>query len=339
MNQKYITRVFQVIFYLLGGLILFLLVRKVGLSKLTYIFLHTSWEWILGAIFIYAISWLLRTWRLWTLLESLGHRLKFLEIAKIHIAGFALNAVFPAKIGDIASIGFLKAQRVAFGKGAAVILQTRILDILTVLLLIIPSGLVVLPSQEELWMARSGLIVFGLILIPLSIMLLDRGQRIPRLLERLEQGIGHAILKFTIAKIKDTYQAYHRIAFDKSLLFNTTMMSLSLWILESFTCYCIAVAVGLPLMFWAIVLALGLANMAKSVPITPGGVGIYESTLALILSWQGYPLETAIVIGLLDHFLKKLFNVLIGWPALYSLGMDSRDILTLLTKIRKTHKI
>jgi uncharacterized membrane protein YbhN (UPF0104 family) len=70
-----------------------------------------------------------------------------------------------------------------------------------------------------------------------------------------------------------------------------------------------------------VLLAVCLANVGKLLPITPGGLGIYESILSSVLVIFGLPLETAVAAGILDQAVKKTFNLAIGIPATAGMGI------------------
>jgi len=56
-----------------------------------------------------------------------GKNIGIFDLFKLYISGYALNVMLPAKLGDVATVGYLKMKGVHIGRSAAIILQTRIL--------------------------------------------------------------------------------------------------------------------------------------------------------------------------------------------------------------------
>ena len=91
----------------------------------------------------------------------------------------------------------------------------------------------------------------------------------------------------------------------------------------------IAVAVGAQISVAAVILAVSMGNVGKSVPITPGGIGIYESILTAVLVSFGLLFDVAVVIAMMDHVIKKMFNLIVGVPATAGIGIRIAQILRL----------
>jgi uncharacterized protein (TIRG00374 family) len=76
------------------------------------------------------------------------------------------------------------------------------------------------------------------------------------------------------------------------------------------------------------VLAIAVANLAKAVPITPGGVGIYEGTFALIIiNLTGIPWAVALGAAILDHALKNFITIVLGVGSVAKFDVPIASIL------------
>jgi uncharacterized protein (TIRG00374 family) len=278
------------------------------------------------AILAYAFTWVFRTWRLACITKQAKQQIGFYQLFKLHIAAYALNVLFPAKLGDVAMIFFLRTKQLLLGQAAAMVLQTRLLDVAALVCLVFPVFIVLAGQGIPTWvgsMVVAALIVLGVVV---SLVVLDRKQRLLSLLETFYVNTSIWFLKKVWEKIAQAYKTYHELILDRKTLLTTILLSLCVWSIESVATYCLALALGLTLSWVSILITVALANLAKCVPITPGGLGIYESTFVAVFVFLGMPLESTVVLALLDPLLKKTFNVVIGLPIAYALGLDIKAI-------------
>ena len=69
-----------------------------------------------------------------------------------------------------------------------------------------------------------------------------------------------------------------------------------------------------------------MANVSKTVPLTPGGIAVYEGVMTLVLVRFGASYGIALVIAVLDHLTKKGFNLAIGLPATVNFGLSMKQM-------------
>ena len=70
-------------------------------------------------------------------------------------------------------------------------------------------------------------------------------------------------------------------------------------------------------------LAVSVGNLAKVLPLSQGGIGLYEAAFAgLVVSATGLPVETALAAAILDHALKNAVTLVGGGVAALSLGLS-----------------
>ena len=320
--------------YRIGALVtgigtLIALIYFVGFKRFLGVISQTSPYWIAASIVVYGTSWIFRTWRLKQFTTHAGKKIKIFDSFKLYISGYALNAILPARLGDAAIIGYLRMKGINIGRSAAIILQTRLLDIMALILLSVPA-LVLFSKQGGLVRITSATVFCILVLvIPACIVIFDKSNNLFGLLEKLENKFRHKLINLIIEKIKDAYEGYREIVRDKKLLTVSILLSLIVWLLEGLTCYMIAVAVGAQISVAAVILAVSMGNVGKSVPITPGGIGIYESILTAVLVSFGLLFDVAVVIAMMDHVIKKMFNLIVGVPATAGIGIRIAQILRL----------
>lgn len=101
---------------LLGFGILLALVYYVGFEKFFYILLNVNPAWIVIAILVFMVAWIFRILRLKAFTLHAGKNIKALDLFKLYISGYALNVLLPAKLGDAATVGYLKMKGINIGR-------------------------------------------------------------------------------------------------------------------------------------------------------------------------------------------------------------------------------
>jgi len=317
---------YRIIAFMIGIGVLLALIYYAGFERFWGIILQTSPYWIAVSVIVYAGSWVFRTWRLKRFTTHAGKNIEVFDLFKLYVSGYALNSVLPARLGDAATMVYLKMKGIGIGMSAAIVLQSKLLDALALVLLSMPACISFFTQATATWIATP--IAFGVVVvaIPVGIVILDRKRKFSLILEQLESRCSVRFLGLAAAKTRDTYQAYHQIVSNKKLMVISILLSLAMGLLEGLTCYAISTAVGTRISIIVVLLAVSMANIGKGAPITPGGIGIYESILAGILVLSGVAFDVASVVAIMDHGIKKVFNLMFGIPATASIGIRIAEI-------------
>jgi len=326
MRERTKSWAYRIIAFIIGIGILLALIYHAGFERFLDIILQTSPYWIATAVLIYAASWIFRTWRLERFTTHAGKNIRIFDLFKLYISGYALNVILPAKLGDAATVGYLKMKGINIGRSAAIILQTRILDVLALILLSIPALILFSEKAAPNWIRTTIFICLFVIAVPIGIVVLDKNKVFSGLLEKLGNKFSHKFLKLAIEKAKDAYEGYHEIVLNKKLLAASILLSLMIWLFDGLTCYAVSIAVGTQISIIVVILAVSIGNVGKSAPATPGAIGIYESVLAAVLVLFGVSFDLAIVVAILDHAIKNLFTLAIGVPATAGIGVGMAQI-------------
>jgi len=103
--------------------------------------------------------------------------------------------------------------------------------------------------------------------------------------------------------------------------------TIAIWLTDVMVCYVVALMFGDPIPFIVVVLAIVIGNLVKAVPLTPGGVGTYELSVALTLELAGTAPAAATLIAVIDHLIKNLVTLAGGVVSLYFFGDWSVDLM------------
>ncbi len=306
--------------------ILIALVYCAGFDRFREIAARTSFSWMIVSVVFYAAAWFLRTWRLRLFANRGGTVVKTLDLFKLYIAGFALNSILPARLGDLVTAGFLKAKGMDWGRSAAIVVQSRILDAFGLVLLALPALVALLRERVPPWILMALFLGSAAVLVPVGLAALDTRNAGAALLERLGGRARGECLKRVLAAVRLAYDRYREILSDRRLLLTSTALSLLIVLCEGLTCGAIAVAVGVHTSLMAAFAAVSIATFGKAAPSTPGGVGIYEGVMAGVLVLFGADFDGALVVAILDHGTRKVFNLLWGLPVAIRMGLNLSQI-------------
>jgi len=77
------------------------------------------------------------------------------------------------------------------------------------------------------------------------------------------------------------------------------------------------------------IFGVALANIAKIIPATPGGIGLYEGVIVIVFSAANVGYNDALAVAVLDHLVKNLYLIVIGIPATSMIGFDTAKSIKL----------
>lgn len=308
----------KIALFSIGIIILLLWIYHIGAEEFLSRFSKIDIKYFIPIILILSISWFLRTIRISNITKTLGAKIKISELYQIHIGGFALNVMLPAKLGDVATTLALK-KYFTLAKSIATIIHTRVLDIIT-LLIFITVGIIFIDAP--FWIITATIILSISIIIGICfVILLNRMNIKISLYKKFEK----TFLKKLIKKSKDTssdfFQSYNELLRPKPMFVNI-LISCGILLMEALVCYYVAIAFGTEISLSIVIFAVSCANIAKGAPITPGSIGIYETALISLFMFLGIDEQIAIPIALTDHLIKNGYILIIGAPLSSKIGLN-----------------
>jgi putative heme transporter len=90
-------------------------------------------------------------------------------------------------------------------------------------------------------------------------------------------------------------------------------LALANWVFDALTLAASLIALGVPVPWADLLFIYSLAQVAASLPITPGGIGVVEASLTLLLVAFGVPATDALAGTLLYRVISFWVLVTIGW--------------------------
>jgi uncharacterized protein (TIRG00374 family) len=293
-----------------------LFVDSSDVDEFTSILAGADFWYVAAAVALYSVSWPLRGARYSDVLARTGNRCGAAAMTGAVFVSQTSNLVFPARAGDGARAYIVKKRNgVPYTSGAASLAAERVLDLVSVVLIggigfvltLAAFGSFETTRGQEALIAAAVVgtaAVFAAVLVYLvrgggSIGNSDGDGRIDEALILLEEFITDLGAVFE----------------DRRGVTRLCGTSIAIWLLDVATCIVLFYAVGSA--FDGVVavslLAVSVGNLAKVIPATPGGIGLYEAGFAAaVVGATGVGWETAVAVAVLDHALKNAVTVVGG---------------------------
>jgi uncharacterized protein (TIRG00374 family) len=133
--------------------------------------------------------------------------------------------------------------------------------------------------------------------------------------------------------IQSMQQVFQGSIKNKGKFLKLTICSILIWICEGVITYFVFLSLGQYINPIIITFANMVANLTKVIPVTPGGLGVFEGAMILVLSFYGY---TGGVIGVASTFNHLLMNLYTIGAGLYALLKENIKISNI--KMEKVNK-
>jgi uncharacterized membrane protein YbhN (UPF0104 family) len=284
------------------GIIAFMLYRVWG--DLIDALQHIIPEYLAAGVIICLIAWGLRGWRYQTILKSLNYPVSFLVATACIFVSQTVNLIVPARLGDFVRVFILKHEyNTTYSEGVSSLVVERVFDIITIALLGAVSLLFVLNVRSEFYIIIFVPIIAGALFF---IFLLFVGKF----------SSENRYIQIILTMLHEIKRA--------SLTLRSILMlgssSMMIWFLDIFVCYAVVLMFQQQIPFAIVVLAIVIGNLVKAVPITPGGVGTYELSLAITFGLVGVSPAIATLIAVIDHLIKNLVTLIGGIASIYYFG-------------------
>lgn len=271
--------------------------------------------WVATAVAALALGYGLRIARWWLMLRRLAPGIPCQACAAPFLASFALNNVLPLRAGDVVrTVAFCRRLGVPVAGVLATMLVERLLDLVSLLLVLACAVVLVGPASLPTVVGAAGLAAAGAALGGAVALLAMPGPLLAllgRMLGRILPARLAARLVPAIAQLAEGLMALR----GPGHILLTLLLSLGAWLAEGTVFLCVCLALG-AIPGWSAWLALGLANLATLIPSTPGHVGTFDYFAILGLTLGGVPQAQAQVATLGIHLVIWAPITIVGLGAL-----------------------
>ncbi len=303
---------------LVAGAVVAAVDKRHRLAQASHLLSHLHWTWLAVAIAVQAASMIvfarLQRW----LLKAGGVDVGLGAMVEITLAGNAMSTSLPGGVAWAAGWAFGQLRRRGADRVLAgwVILVAGALSSFA-LFLVVAVGIELAGSRGPMANLRWG--AAGLAAIPVAAAMaavaIHRSSRV-----RWRASQAWAWLRTTLPKGQDMASAMERLA-ERA----RTVRPSPLGWLEAFAlalinwvddCACMVaciLALGAPVPWRGVLVAYGFTQIAASLPVTPGGLGVVEASMAALLVAYGMRPDQAFATVVLYRVVSFWGLVPVGW--------------------------
>jgi hypothetical protein len=296
------------------------------------------------AALIYVVSWPLRGLRYRDILAELGYREKTGFLTGAIFISQTGNLVFPARAGDAVRAYVVKARRgIPYPTGFASLAVERVFDLLSITVLagtvlvglvltggvgdvasaiaadvgaITIGGETIDPGGAARTAIRVAAFVGALAVLAVGVIVAS-ARRDTDLVHRAVRTISDdSYADYVSAVIGQFVVDVQAVAGDRGAFARVGISSLLVWTIDVVTALAIFAAFGVsltPAVLAAGFFGVSVGNLAKVLPLSPGGIGLYEGAFTLIVvGLTADPVLTpyvALAIAIVDHAVKNVVTV------------------------------
>ena len=295
-----------------------------------------------AATLVYLLSWPLRGLRYRDILAELGYRERVGFLTGAVFISQTGNLVFPARAGDLIRAYVVKARRgIPYPTGFASLAAERVFDLLTIASMagVVLVGYTATGQTAELARTVVGAEGAGRVAVVVAtgvglaavaavaaITLSARSDRdlVAAAVYRVSTDSYADFVISVIERFVDDLQA---VAGTRRGFIRVGTTSVVVWTLDVVTALLVLAAFSPGLGTIELVavsfFAVSVGNLAKVLPLSPGGVGLYEGAFTLLVVGLT-PLGPELALGaaVLDHAVKNLVTVGGGYASMVGLNVS-----------------
>jgi uncharacterized protein (TIRG00374 family) len=300
-----------VIVLAVAAALVFLFLRNVDLRHVAGEIVRARIRWLFVSLVAAVVSIALRALRWQYLLEPLGHA-SFGNSFRATAVGFAANSILPARAGEVIRPYFLARHENMTATGAfATIILERVLDVLTVLVLLASSvfvfnrGVGAANPTAFAAMKWAGATALGGSIVALVVMFVLAGDpgRIGRWMMRVERRVPSKLAGL-IGSVAEKFSLGLGAVRRPGRLFVALLWSFPLWLTIAAGLWAVSEAFRIDVPFTGSFLLLAILVIGVAVP-TPGAIGGFHEAYRLgATMFFGAPDNAAVGAAIVAHLLS-----------------------------------
>lgn len=286
---------------------------------------------------VYLGSWPLRSKRYEGILAAMGRRCGVGFLTAAIFVSQTVNLVVPARAGDGVRAYLLNDRKqVPYTTGAASLTVERLFDLLALTAIgvtgfawLLATGREFPPDRGSTFVVgAAGVALVGLVVTAVIVGVARSDLQPGGLLRERAEGRLSPLVEKLVAFGGDV----SRVATAPRALATTGIWSLSVWVLDVVTALLVlgtlSPGVLSPFGLAAVgALAVTVGNLAKVLPLSQGGIGLYEAAFtAIVVAVSPIGAPTALAAAILDHALKNAVTLVGGVGAALGLNVSLRHL-------------
>ncbi len=286
----------------IGIILVILLLLYVSLSAVIQSIQSINPIFLVFAIIVYAISFLILTIRWRIIIAHMGEFVPLGEAYQAFAGGVLYSDFTPGRIGDFTR-AILVQERIGIHKGTVSVFVDRYIDIIVLTCLGI-TAFFVYSSRLGSSLPLFALIVLIVILAGVTIIFMQNS------------WIFSMIKKIQFFNIPETAEHLESALLEfrngRKVIAEGIFLTVLTWVTHAIRIILISMGLGYVLPLPDIFVILPLISALSLIPITISGLGLVEGGLMAVIAAYGVPLSTALSIAVIDRGLTMFFHFAVG---------------------------
>ncbi len=300
------------------------------------------------ATLLYLLSWPLRGYRYRDILAELGFRERVGFLTGAVFISQTGNLVFPARGGDAVRAYIIKMRRgIPYPSGLASLAAERIFDLLTITAL---AGTVLIgyagsgqlstvigavtggeTAGRVAALTATGVGILAVVSAATIILSARSDRNRVRMIIRSISSDSYA--EYIATVIGRFVGDLQQVAGSRSAFVRVGGVSVVIWVTDVAVAGIVLVALGVSLPPVALatvcVFAVSVGNLAKVLPLSPGGIGLYEGAFSvLVVGLTPVGVTVALGAAILDHAVKNIVTLVGGTVCMLTLNVSLTTAVT-----------
>jgi len=318
----------------LGVIILSLLVGQRGeFTGALHHLDHLNYAWESGAVLAEVFSIVGYGFLQQKVLRWSGAEISLRSLTLVSLANNAIAYSVPGEpaVSSAYRYRYFRRHGASGASAGWSILTILIAEAIGMSLLLLIGVLVALSGHTGV-QAR-GTVIVGLIVVVIAGAFLVRRDLLLRflgLVVRLVRRVSAHSRGDVVQRIESTLQGMHEIPLSNGAAVGLVIMATALWLMDFVILLCCFGAVHATIPWSGVLLAFGVSQIVASLPLIPGGLGIVEGSLAVILVAYGAKKVPALAVVLVYRLLTFWLVIIVGWISIgvieWRVRRSTRDV-------------
>lgn len=277
---------------------------------------HLNCAWACGAVLAEALSFVGYAYLQRVVLAFSGSRISLSALTLVSLANIAIAYTIPGEpaVSSAYRYRFFRRRGASGASAGWTILTILIAQAIEMSFLLLLGVLVALVGSTGTH--DTALVIVGLVIVVVSGALLVRRDLLLRFLSAIVRGVrrvtGHPRDAMG-RRIESTLERMSDIPLRPGSTIYIVVIATMLWLVDFACLLCCFGAVRAPIPWSGVLLAFGVSQIVAALPFIPGGIGVVEGSLAVVLVAYGTAKVPALSVVLVYRLLTFWLAVLVGW--------------------------
>jgi uncharacterized protein (TIRG00374 family) len=283
------------------GLFIYLLIFKVGITKIFEEIKNVSGIYIAAALIFVFIFFIIQTLKWFVIARKQKINIPFIDAFKINFISDFYGFVTPSKIGSVMRVDYLKRYGGETGKGVSNFVIDKVLDLSSLFILTLVFGFLFYKNliSSNYWCL---IIILFVIMMGISLIFYSKKKSKPIL------KFIHRIFvpKKWKEKSRELFDSFYQDMPSLGFLSFVFILNLINWILDYIAIYFIGLSLGISISFIPFLVILIISTLVAQIPITINGLGTREITLISLFGLFGIAEAKVLSMSILNIFITNV---------------------------------